>query len=136
VLKFTSHRRIETNILCNERALRLVAVIRVVREPCMQSIQQPLRPSPLDDALSQLLALLESGANTPSTIKDMNDIAETMDVPPAFVQGLFLSARRRGLVRPESVGRGRTVWKVTRSGSALLSQHSDRAATFLPIQST
>lgn len=89
----------------------------------MQISQAPLRPSPLDDALSRLLAILESGVNSPSTAKDVNEIAETMDVPAAFVQGLFLSARRRGLVRPESAGRGKVTWKVTGSGFALLSQY-------------
>ncbi len=82
------------------------------------------RPSPLDDAMVQLLGLLDGRSSGTFGTRDLIDLANAMEVPAPFVQGLFLSARRRGLVAPESAGRGKVTWKLTAIGSKLLAQDS------------
>ncbi len=89
----------------------------------MHSKPHTHRPSPLDGAMIQLLGLFEGRSSGVSATKDLNDLAAAMDVPIPFVEGLFLSARRRGLLRAESVGRGKVVWTITSTGKHLLAQY-------------
>ncbi|MGI8484539.1 MAG: hypothetical protein ACR2OU_09760 [Thermomicrobiales bacterium] len=91
----------------------------------MHTTSQTHRPSPLDEAMIQMLGLLEGRSSGVSATKDLNDLADAMDVPVPFVEGLFLSARRRGLLCAESVGRGKVVWTITSSGEHLLAQYPD-----------
>ncbi len=89
----------------------------------MHSKPHTHRPSPLDGAMIQLLRLLEGRSSGVSATKDLNDLAKAMDVPLPFVEGLFLSARRRGLLRAESAARGKVVWTITSTGEHLLAQY-------------
>ena len=91
----------------------------------MHTTSHTHRPSPLDGAMIQMLGLLEGRSSGVSATKDLNELAEAMEVPVPFVEGLFLSARRRGLLRAESVGRGKVVWTITSTGERLLAQYPD-----------
>lgn len=59
-------------------------------------------------------------ATLPTDAQRVRAIAEAMGVPSPFVEGLFVSARRRGLVQPEPKGRGRYTWSVSRRGEAFI----------------
>lgn len=92
----------------------------------MNSKSHPHRPSPLDGAMIQMLALLEGRSTSFSGTRDLSDLAEIMEVPIPFVEGLFTSARRRGLLRAESAGRGKIIWTITSTGERLLANARDQ----------
>ncbi|MGC4108663.1 MAG: hypothetical protein QM753_20255 [Thermomicrobiales bacterium] len=80
------------------------------------------RPSPLDDVMSRLLALLRH-TPTGTRVSHAQDLANRLDVPREFVEALFTSAQRRGLIKPLSVVKGKITWAITPLGNRLLVHH-------------
>ena len=73
--------------------------------------------SPLDPFLAQFLSIIEANDRRFVPGPESKDIAAQMDVPRAFIDALFTSARTRGLLKP-AYGRGNKVhWKISTSGS-------------------
>lgn len=78
-------------------------------------------PSPLDGAIARLLLVMQEQPVSGSLgAKRMSEIAAHLDVPVPFVHALVQSAQRRKLVKPDYLGRGRIVWRVTASGMDLI----------------
>jgi hypothetical protein len=79
-----------------------------------------LTPSPLDPALRRLLEYVQTLDNgfTPGT--QTTEVARELDVPEAFVEALFVSARTRGLLKPIYPGRGRLRWTVSATGDRMV----------------
>lgn len=80
------------------------------------------RPSPLDDVMSRLLALLRHNP-TGSRVNHAAEIATHLEVPREFVDALFTSAQRRGLIKPLSAVKGKITWAITPLGDRLLVHH-------------
>jgi len=80
------------------------------------------RPSPLDEVMSRLLAHLRQSP-TGTRVNHAQEIAAFLDVPREFVEALFTSAQRRGLIKPLSVMKGRITWAITPLGDRLLVHH-------------
>ncbi|MBA2247518.1 MAG: hypothetical protein H0W23_05270 [Chloroflexia bacterium] len=76
----------------------------------------PASPSPLDASLLRLLTVIRTldEGFTPGPLTA--DVARALDVPEAFVDALFVSARTRGLLKPNYLGRGRLRWAVSATG--------------------
>ncbi len=84
----------------------------------------PPSPSPLDEGLQLLLRHvrgLESGFS-PGRLS--REAAETLDIPEAFVEALFTSARTRGLLKPIPFGRGSLRWTISATGERFLEGHT------------
>jgi len=84
------------------------------------------RPSPLDEVMSRLLALLRHQP-TGSRINHAQELAGHLEVPREFVEALFTSAQRRGLIKPLSVVKGKVTWAITPLGDRLLVHHGHEA---------
>lgn len=56
------------------------------------------------------------------------DVARELDVPDAFVEALFVSARTRGLLKPTYFGRGRPRWTVAATGDRFLESDEHQPA--------
>lgn len=85
----------------------------------------PPSPSPLDDGLNLFLRHvrdIESGFNPGS---QSDEAAAILDIPEAFVEALFTSARARGLVKPIPSGRGRLRWTISAMGERFLEAAAD-----------
>jgi hypothetical protein len=81
-------------------------------------------PSPLDPFLAAFLKEIEARGGGYQPGPDTTAIAERLDMPRAFVEGLLTSARTRGLVKP-MYGRGNKVrWNVSPSGARLMQARS------------
>lgn len=78
--------------------------------------------SPLDASLRQLLTYVRrlSDGYTPGT--QAAEAALALDVPEAFVEALFVSARTRGFLKPDYLGRGRLRWTVSATGDRFVEQ--------------
>ncbi len=80
-------------------------------------------PSPLDPFLARFLALVAASASGFQPGPESDLAAQSLDVPRAFVDSLFTSARTRGLVKP-LYGRGNKVrWTVSPVGETLVRDH-------------
>jgi hypothetical protein len=73
-------------------------------------------PSPLDASLRRLLAYVQQLENGFTPGAQIAEVAHDLDVPEAFVEALFVSARTRGLLKPNHLGRGRLRWTVSAIG--------------------
>lgn len=82
----------------------------------------PPSPSPLDASLRQLLTYVRrlNDGYTPGA--QTAEAARELDVPEAFVEALFVSARTRGLLKPNYFGRGRLRWTVSATGDRFVEQ--------------
>ncbi|MGB3327966.1 MAG: hypothetical protein WBA46_03370 [Thermomicrobiales bacterium] len=76
-------------------------------------------PSPLDDVMSRLLALLRQSP-TGGRITHTQEFATLLEVHREFVEALFTSAQRRGLIKPLSAVKGKITWSITPLGDRLL----------------
>lgn len=77
-------------------------------------------PSPLDQSLTTFLTAIEAIDKGYLPGPDANTLAAELDVPRAFIDMLFVSARTRGLLKP-SYGRGsKIVWHVSPAGLDLI----------------
>jgi hypothetical protein len=81
--------------------------------------------SPLDAFLARFLDSLAGLPDGFSPTVDAEVVAMHVDVLPAFVDALFVSARTRGLIEPfrSKNARGRYRWHVSSRGRAWLAVH-------------
>lgn len=88
---------------------------------------QPAPPasSPLDDGLRRFLRHVRDDDARFSPGRQSREAAETLNVPEAFVEALFTSARTRGLLKPVPLGRGRVRWAVSALGERFLEEGGD-----------
>ncbi|MGN6030949.1 MAG: hypothetical protein ACTHQE_04720 [Thermomicrobiales bacterium] len=84
------------------------------------------RPSPLDEIMSRLLALLRHQP-TGARVSHAQELAHHLEVPREFVEALFTTAQRRGLIKPLSVVKGKVTWAITPLGDRLLVHHGHEA---------
>lgn len=83
----------------------------------------PHSPSPLDPFLASFLAIVDASDTGFQPGPESDRIAARLDVPRAFVDTLFTSARTRGLLKP-MYGRGAKVrWSVSPNGEELIRDH-------------
>jgi hypothetical protein len=76
--------------------------------------------SPLDPFLARFLHAIEHGGAGFQPGPETAAMAEQLDLPRAFVEGLLTSARTRGLVKP-MYGRGSKIrWNVSPTGVMLI----------------
>lgn len=76
--------------------------------------------SPLDPFLRQFLALVDAGDLGFQPGPESDVLASRLELPRAFVDALFTSARTRGLLKP-MYGRGNKIrWAVSPLGSQFL----------------
>lgn len=97
-----------------ERTIRLASHQGTIMRPSSPN------PSPLDNGLLRFLRQvrgLESGFHPGLQSRE---IAVILDIPEAFVDALFTSARTRGLLKPNPLGRGRLRWTVSATGERFL----------------
>lgn len=80
----------------------------------------PTSPSPLDASLRRLLTVVRGLNDGFVPGAESSDVARALDVPEAFVEALFVSARTRGLLKPNYLGRGRLRWTVSATGERFL----------------
>ncbi len=80
----------------------------------------PPSPSPLDEELRLFLRHVREIESGFSPGRQSGDVAEILDIPEAFVEALFTSARTRGLLKPIPLGRGRLRWTVSATGERFL----------------
>jgi hypothetical protein len=80
--------------------------------------------SPLDAFLARFLACLVDRLDGFSPTVDGSVVAQAMEVQPAFIDALFVSARTRGLIEPFRAknARGRYRWQVSTRGRAWLAR--------------
>lgn len=72
--------------------------------------------SPLDIFLRDFLRHIRDAENGFSTGQPVQVAAAALDLPDAFVEALFVSARTRGFLKPHPVGRNRYRWTVSAPG--------------------
>ncbi|MGC4191583.1 MAG: hypothetical protein QM589_10525 [Thermomicrobiales bacterium] len=72
--------------------------------------------------MARLLALLRHRP-TGTRVNHAQELASDLDVPREFVEALFTSAQRRGLIKPLSAMKGKTTWAITPLGDRLLVFH-------------
>lgn len=78
------------------------------------------RTSPLDPFLVRFLAAVETRDQGFYPGVESAELATDLDLPRAFIDGLYTSARTRGLLKPR-YGRGSRVrWGVSPSGRNLM----------------
>ena len=76
--------------------------------------------SPLDPFLAQFLAAIEEAGEGFQAGPELGRMAERLEVPREFLEGLLTSARTRGLVKPV-YGRGSKIrWGVSPQGLKLV----------------
>lgn len=81
--------------------------------------------SPLDPYLARFLQAVRESGDGVQPGAGSRAIVESLDLPAAFVDVLFTSARTRGLLKPQ-YGRGNKIrWDVSRSGEALIHSVQD-----------
>ena len=87
---------------------------------------EPRLPSPLDPFLLPFLQRVGDHADGYSPLSHGTAIANALGWPPAFVEGLYASARAQGLLEPFRArgARGRNRWRLSRRGSALLAAYT------------
>ncbi len=73
-------------------------------------------PSPLDASLRRLLTVVRQLGDGFTPGPQTANVARELDVPEAFIEALFVSARTRGLLKPIYLGRGRSRWTVSATG--------------------
>lgn len=88
-------------------------------------------PSPLDASLRRLLAVIRDMSDGFALGAQTAEVARTLDVPDAFIEALFVSARTRGLLKPIYAGRGRVRWTVSATGDRFL-EHGENQPTESP----
>lgn len=78
--------------------------------------------SPFDPYLVAFLAYVQRHGSSfsPGSSRSLARAAETLDLPPAFIEALFASAGGRGLVRPGRGRHGRMQWELSRRGQEFL----------------
>ncbi len=82
-------------------------------------------PSPLDPFLVQFLAMVDASETGFQPGPESDVLASRLDIPRAFVDALFTSARTRGLIKP-MYGRGNKIrWAVSPIGEAIVQGHSE-----------
>lgn len=79
-------------------------------------------PSPLDPSLRRLLSFVQQLDDGFTPGAQNADAARELEVPEAFVDALFVSARTRGLLKPHYVGRNRLRWTVSATGERFVEQ--------------
>jgi len=85
-----------------------------------QTAEPTHSPSPLDPFLVRFLAVVDAGDTGFQPGPESDELAARLDVPRAFVDALFTSARTRGLLRPK-YGRGNKIrWAVSPLGADFL----------------
>ncbi len=78
--------------------------------------------SPLDPFLVRFLSLLQTLEDGYQPGPETGELAISLDLPRAFVDALFTSARARGLVKP-MYGRGSKIrWVISNSGDSLVAR--------------
>ncbi len=83
----------------------------------------PPKGSPLDPFLTQFLTIVAARDQGFQPGPETAEMATSLNVPRAFVEALYTSARTRGLVKPK-YGRGsRMWWVVSPAGSNLIEQN-------------
>lgn len=86
--------------------------------------QPPRSTSPLDPFLVQFLAHVAKTEKGFQPGPESATVASRMDLPRAFIDALFTSARTRALIKP-IYGRGSKIrWTVSPEGEAFLRDHS------------
>lgn len=90
---------------------------------------QPAPPtsSPLDDGLRRFLLHVRNDDAGFSPGRQSREAAVTLNVPEAFVEALFTSARTRGLLKPVPLGRGKIRWAVSALGERFIEEGGDRS---------
>ena len=90
----------------------------------------PAPRSPLDPFLDPFLRAIGALPEGYAPASHGKRVAAALDVPPAFAEALFASARARGLLEPYRVrqARGRPRWRVSARGRRWL-EAFDRPAT-------
>ncbi|MBA2468033.1 MAG: hypothetical protein H0V37_01360 [Chloroflexia bacterium] len=79
--------------------------------------------SPLDPFLVQFLVQVQAGKAGYQPGPEASAVASRLDIPRAFVDALFTSARTRGLLKP-LYGRGTKIrWTVSPSGEDFIHRH-------------
>ncbi len=79
--------------------------------------------SPLDPFLVQFLMQVQAGKAGYQPGPEASAVASRLDIPRAFVDALFTSARTRGLLKP-LYGRGAKIrWTISPAGEDLVRQH-------------
>lgn len=78
------------------------------------------RSSPLDEELRLFLRHVRQIQSGFSPGRQSREVASKLDVPDAFVEALFTSARTRGLLKPIPGNRGRLRWTVSATGERFL----------------
>lgn len=89
----------------------------------------PASTSPLDEGLRRFLSLVRDLPSGFVPGQQSSDVAASLDVPEAFVEALFTSARTRGLVKPNPLNRSRLRWTVSATGDRFLEQSGAHSAT-------
>ncbi|HYI24074.1 MAG TPA: hypothetical protein VD767_01575 [Thermomicrobiales bacterium] len=80
----------------------------------------PPPASPLDPFLTRFLAAVKQREDGVQPGAELRAVAEALDLPAPFVDALFTSARKRGLLKP-AYGRGNKVrWNVSTAGEQLI----------------
>jgi hypothetical protein len=95
--------------------------------------------SPLDTFLARFLECLAARPDGFGPIVDGPTVAQQLEVLPAFVDALFVSARTRGLIEPfrAKSARGRYRWQVSNRGRVWLTGRAAAPATAVsPVQPT
>jgi hypothetical protein len=76
--------------------------------------------SPLDPFLVRFLAMVDASETGFQPGPESDALASRLDIPRAFVDALFTSARTRGLIKP-MYGRGNKIrWTVSPIGEAFI----------------
>lgn len=88
----------------------------------------PPNSSPLDEQLRRFLNHVRELDAGFSPGRQSRDVASRLDIPEAFVEALFISARARGLLKPIPFNRGRLRWSVSATGERFLQGASSAAA--------
>jgi hypothetical protein len=106
---------------------RMNRTIRLLMHQGTTMHPSPPSPSPLDDGLRQFLRHVRDTKSGFSPGRQSREAAAALDLPEAFVEALFTSARTRGLLKPDPLGRGKLRWTVSAMGERFLEAAPDSA---------
>jgi len=81
--------------------------------------------SPLDSFLVTFLQHVRQGETGYVQGPQATRLAERMEVQPAFVEALYVSARMRTLIKPAYRQGGKMHWQVSELGEAFLERHGN-----------
>ena len=87
----------------------------------------PPSPSPLDDGLRELLRHIRGTRSGFCPGRQTREAAAKLEIPEPFVEALFTSARTRGLLKPNPLGRGKLMWTISATGERFLEAGKDTA---------